>query len=45
MENVNLIATATALAQLPPELQKIVLYVVQGILLARTTEERSEAKK
>ena len=29
--------TATALAQLDPELQKIVLYVAQGILLARMT--------
>ncbi len=29
--------TATALAQLDPELQTIVLYVAQGILLARTT--------
>lgn len=30
--------TASALAQLDPELQRIVLYVAQGILLARMTE-------
>ena len=45
MENTNLRATATALAQLDPELQRIVLYVAQGILLARMTEERSEEEK
>lgn len=45
MENTNLRATATALAQLPPDVQKIVLYVAQGILLARMTEERSEEEK
>lgn len=45
MENTNLRATATALARLDPELQKIVLYVAQGILLARMTEERSEEEK
>ena len=38
-------STATALAQPDPELQKIVLYVAQGILLARMTEERSETEK
>ena len=37
--------TASALARLDPELQKIVLYVAQGILLARMTEERSEDEK
>lgn len=38
MENTNLRATATALAQLPPDVQKIVLYIAQGIKLARITE-------
>lgn len=37
MKTASVRDAATALAQLDPELQKIVLYVAQGILLARTT--------
>lgn len=38
MDNTNLRATATALAQLPPDVQEIVLCVAQGIKLARIME-------
>lgn len=35
-------STATALAQLPPDVQKIVLYIAQGIKLARITESEDD---
>lgn len=42
MDNTNLRATATALAQLPPDVQEIVLCIAQGIKLARIMESEDD---